>query len=387
MSQSFGRPAESVRNLTTVGGLLLLDIAANELTAYNDSARTLWELVQEDRADNDPVARFAAHYGIPREIARADVGRIVQQWRSRGLLVDSGTVARTSPPEQKAPTERTLAPPSNWAGTMTCRIQSSVFTFAAETPAAQQFFQIYFKHLETADAPADLHIALRAGENGEGMLVVDGIERHRTSDDALLVGAVHQTILQHIHPDSEWMAMMHGGAVARHDKAIVLPAPSGSGKTTLIAYLVSRGYDYLADDLVALSSDGCVTPWPLPLSVKAGSWPILSGLYRDWPSLPSHETARGPVRLIVPRRKVWDRAATPVEALVFPHFARGAAVELTRLAAFEAFQRLLADRIWLGYPITEERVRAMFAWLDGKPAYYLAYGDLADAARCIEDIV
>gem|GEM_PF-1447909 len=385
LTQIFGRPADSVRTLTTAGGMLLLDTARNELTAYNESARHLWELVQT--SDADPVRSFAAHYSIPHEIARTDVGRIVQEWQSRGLLMTGGTVAPPARAEENAPADGTRPPRSDWVGTLTCTIRKSVIVLAAETPAARQFIQIYFKHLETADARADIRIELREGNSGESVLAVDGVERYRTSDDGLLFGAVHQTVLQHIHPDSAWMAMVHGGAVTRNGKAVVLAAPSGSGKTTLIASLLPRGYDYFADDLVALSADGLIRPWPLPLSVKTGSWPVLSGMYPDWPTFPQHDTSRGAVRFIVPKPEAWDRAPAPVQALVFPEFSPGAAVALTQLTAFEAFQRLLNDRVWLGYPITEERVRRMLDWLGERPTYHLLHGNVDDAARYIEDIV
>jgi len=366
--------------------MLLLDTAANELTAYNDTARHLWELLRHDRPDDDLIASFAAHYAIPYDIAHTDVERIARQWQSRGLLVNECSAPLFRPQAEKVTTDWTRAPKPDWAGTLTCKIRTSVFAFAAETPAAHQLLQMYFKHLETDELRADVHIELRTAAGGESALVVDGIERFRTRDDGLFFGALHQTVLQHIHPDSAWMAMMHGGAVARDGRALVMSAPSGSGKTTLIAALLPRGYDYFADDLVALSADGWITPWPLPLSVKAGSWPVLSGLYEDWPSFPRHDTARGAVRLIMPDRNAWDRAPARVQGLVFPQFSPGAAVKLARLTALEALQRLLSDRVWLGYPITEDRVRAMLAWLGDTPAYHLVHDDVADAARCIETI-
>jgi hypothetical protein len=59
---------------------------------------------------------------------------------------------------------------------------------------------------------------------------------------------------------------------------------------------------------------------------------------------------------------------------------------LTPISAFEAIERLLNDRIWLGYPITEHRIRALLAWINVTPAYTLVHGNVADAARCLEGI-
>jgi hypothetical protein len=72
---------------------------------------------------------------------------------------------------------------------------------------------------------------------------------------------------------------------------------------------------------------------------------------------------------------------------VFPYYTAGVPAELRRLSPFQTIERLLSDRIWLGSPITEERVAAFLAWLEDIPAYALTYADLDDAARLIEDVV
>jgi hypothetical protein len=181
--------------------------------------------------------------------------------------------------------------------------------------------------------------------------------------------------------------MIHGGAVARKEAGIALAGASGSGKTTLIAHLIRRGYRYLADDLVALSApDGRIVAWPLPLSVKEGSWSVIARCYPGFQSFPEYPTTRGLLRQIVPRPEVWDADPVALKSLVFPNYVAGADAELTPLALIEAVQRLLSDRIWFGYPITEARVRTFLEWLENKPIYGLVYGDAFEAGRLIEDI-
>ena len=136
---------------------------------------------------------------------------------------------------------------------------------------------------------------------------MDGIERLRTCDAGQLIGAVNQTILEQIHPGIEWLAIIHGAAVARDGTGWAIPAACGSGKTTLTAYLLARGYDYLADDHVALSApDGRIVPWPLPMSIKEGSWDVLSQYYQNLPHFPQYRTKRGEARQLVPSAEVWD---------------------------------------------------------------------------------
>ena len=263
-----------------------------------------------------------------------------------------------------------------------------VFTIAIEPPPLVDFARIFFKHLETPSARPDVRIEMREAEGGETALVVDGQERLRTADGGQLIGAVNQTILEHIHPGIEWLAIIHGAAVARHGLGFAFPAACGSGKTTLTAYLLPRGYDYLADDHVALSApDGRIVPWPLPMSIKEGSWDLLSQSYRNLPGFPHYHTKRGEARQLVPSGEAWDTNPVPLKGFIFPRYVPGAKATLTQLTPFEALQRLLGDQIWLGYPITEQRVSNFLRWLDDKPAYTLEHGNVADAALCIEGIV
>ena len=247
--------------------------------------------------------------------------------------------------------------------------------------------QLFYRHLATPEVHADIRVALRDAKAGMTALVVDRIERLRTGDGGELIGALNQAVLELVNPGVDWLAMIHGGAIARNGRGIVLPAACGSGKTTLVAHLLPRGYDYLADDLIALAAPhGRIVPLPLPLSVKQGSWDLLAGAYPEITQAPRYETARGQSRQLVPPANA-DRDPVPLRAFVFPKYAAGAATTLTRITPLEALERLLGDRMWLGYPLQQRHVETFIAWLEDKPAYDLVHGDAADAARRIEDIV
>src|SRR4029079_12319490 len=130
---------------------------------------------------------------------------------------------------------------------------------------------------------------------------------------------VFQAILEYLHPEVEWLAMVHGAAIARGDAGLVFPAASGSGKTTLVAYLAAQdGFTYLADDLVVLAApSGQIVPWPMPLSIKKGSWSLLSGSYPGLKDAPVYNTSRGEARLVIPSPSAWKTAPVPVHGIVF----------------------------------------------------------------------
>lgn len=55
------------------------------------------------------------------------------------------------------------------------------------------------------------------------------------------------------------------GAVAHHNRAILLPGPALSGKTTLVSALVDAGCDYYSDQYAVLDERGLVHPYARPL--------------------------------------------------------------------------------------------------------------------------
>jgi coenzyme PQQ synthesis protein D (PqqD) len=381
--------AASVCRLPVEGGLLLLDPASGSLLAYNDSAREVWELLEDGRSDGDLVADFAGKYELPLEVARSDVQAILDDWQSRGVLASSAKphAAKAQSPA-KAEFDWKRKAPTSWSSEATYRVRGKVFEFAVEAGARPRFGMM-FGHLEAPGAKPDVRLEVRDAGEGETALVVDGVERVRTKDGGLLIGAVHQCILEHIRPGVEWLALAHGGAVARDGKATILSAACGGGKSTMNAYLVAReGYTYLADDLIALSAPaGKAVPWPLPLSLKEGSWDVLADTYRGMESFPRYRTARGESRQIIPEPSAWDIEPVPVRTILFPSYVAGATPQLTAITPFEALQRLLSDRIWLGYPVKEACVTAFLDWLDRTPAYTLVHGNVADAAVRLREIM
>ena len=69
--------------------------------------------------------------------------------------------------------------------------------------------------------------------------------------------------------------LIHAGAVALNDKAIMLPASSGGGKTTLIAGLIKNGFRYFTDEIGIIDPHTLeVYPFPKPLNMKIGSLPL-----------------------------------------------------------------------------------------------------------------
>jgi hypothetical protein len=69
---------------------------------------------------------------------------------------------------------------------------------------------------------------------------------------------------------------VHGGAVERDGRVLLIAGPSGAGKSTLTAALVRGGARYVTDEVaVADLATGELFPYPKPFDLTVGSWRLL----------------------------------------------------------------------------------------------------------------
>lgn len=307
---------------------------------------------------------------------------MLAHWRMHGLIGDTAPaiVDVGTPLGQQTAGDASAA--AHDSARWHCRIRDLTVSFSVERADDISNLRTLFQPFEVDASGADLRLDIARRDGAEWILHADGDERIRTAESALLLGAVHQAILERLHPQTTWLALIHGGAIARSGNGVALAAPSGSGKTTLIAYLAANGFDYLADDLIALGRPhGDIVPWPMPMSIKPGSVEVLSSRYPELARAPTYRTKTLDARLLPPQAGAWERSPVRLSCVVFPEFRAGSPAQMVALTPFEALQRLLADRIWIGYPLTEANVQAFLDLLDRTPAFALTYEDLADAAR------
>jgi hypothetical protein len=369
------------------GGLLLFDRTHGRLLAFNDTAREVWDWIEAGRSPADLAPAFSQAWSISESRALADIDSIVGQWLAHGLLAADGAAPAPQPDQVfPEPGSREHPRPTGRGEEWTCTIRGTAIAFSVDSAVGP--VRAMLRHLDTPGAAPTALIEVATTASGAFVVLRDGIERIRTVDAGQLVGGLWQTIIEAIHRDLRWLAVMHGAAVARNGAGIALSAPSGSGKSTLAAGLVGHGFDYLADDTVGLMApNGSIVPWPLPLSIKPGSVDVLAPLYPGIAAAPRYRTKGVKARLLVPPAAAWDRAPVETRHLVFPSFVRGAAPELVTLSTFEALERLLADRVWLGNPMTESAVVAFLGWLESRPSHAVRYGALDDAVRLVEELV
>ncbi len=354
------------------------------MLAYNSSAALVWRQIARDGHLKGAADALVAAYGISSDQAWLDASAIVAHWQLQGLLADGSRSMRVPPRGSQSDTANV---PSQMAVAYraTYRIGGRAFRIVIQEGNVALRVESLFRPFRVKSGAADETFRVTVSPAGDELILTGaGKDILRTRCCAEMTGALFQAVLTSLNPASRWLAIIHGGSVSLDGRAALLAGTSGSGKSTLGAYLVSRGFDYLSDDMVAINGDGRVPPWPVPLSIKDGSWSVLAPHLPQLETIPSEAMWGRTMKFLPAAPSLWDQEPNHAAALIFPKFgARVAATRMTTLSPPEALQRLMSDRIWLGYPMRAESVKRFLGWLENIPAYELSYGSFENVERCI----
>lgn len=167
------------------------------------------------------------------------------------------------------------------------------------------------------------------------------------------------------------------GAIAKGDKAILLPGSSGAGKSFLTAWLLGKSFSYLADTLVCIEGEEFqALGLTHPLSFRKSAVQDLEALL----DIEQHraETIEGSTTELVPSPLFSGDGSTTsdtsVALLVFPEFRSGAALSIEALSPAQAALLLVANVVnnrrlpGLGLPLVSKVCKCV-------PALRLIYGE------------
>ena len=172
--------------------------------------------------------------------------------------------------------------------------------------------------------------------------------------------------------------LFHAAVLGKDETTIVFPDETGSGKTTIAAALMAHGWQFFSDEIAVLNVESlCVSPLPLPISIKPGSVGPLSRYYPELSEFTVYQRADGKmVRYLSPSTKnlieTLENSAS-VNYLVFPEYKQGTENRLNTLNKFEVMQRLAITGS------SNQDIKAMIDLVEKSPCYEIVYSDLPKA--------
>ncbi len=389
----------------------MVDLDRFNFTLLNGSAAILWlALLDRERSHTDLTADLAEVFGQQATSLRADVDRMLSQWRELGWLRSADAERVVIPAWTDAPS----LPP--YTGVARAQLEAAVAGTVVEwardmdflgTPVSVRFLSeassvgsdasiraaSFLGGLPPSDTASDQPVFCHVAETGIYLRLGDSCVKAADVSDALSRLVLWCFYLA--YGTENFLGTFHAAAVGRESGAILMPGVSGVGKSTLTAYLAAHGWLYGGDDIIGLAepADGdgrkLVLPFCSSISVKDGAVSLLGTFYPGLGDcdVVAYDTkhARFPS---VPRH--WQMGADPafrrIGAIVFPQYAPGVETRLTPLGLRETLLALVGIGYRAGERMDARLLEGLFDFLETTPKYRLAFCDLAAAEVALRQL-
>ncbi|MGH9247606.1 MAG: hypothetical protein ACRD29_25515 [Acidimicrobiales bacterium] len=263
------------------------------------------------------------------------------------------------------------------------------FSFAVNVvdPAFGRYLDNVFAPLATAGAPEHVYTVVRQEGPDQFLVAMDGDSLDTFPRPASTLSFLMWHINRQAIEQSTDLVLIHAGAAAHGDDAVVLPAPAGSGKTTLVTALVRAGMQYVTDEAVAIDAPtGMIVPYPKPLSIDAGSWPLFPDLAPEPdPAVRPYLSGQWHVPVGAIREGAVAGSSRP-RLIVVPSFDPTTSTTLSALSRGRAVGALVECSFNVGAS-GRERLELLADVVRRCDCYELVVHDLAEATRGVERLL
>ena len=205
------------------------------------------------------------------------------------------------------------------------------------------------------------------------MLLVDGNEVSRSADSFRLLRHLYREVVRKFIFENTDLVWIHAGCSASRDGAVILPGQWGRGKSTLVQALYKNDCLFLSDDVAPIDPrTGMAIPFPGTPQIREPSERVLR---RD--EIGSLSKSAVPIN-----PQLVGAGATPVKAIIFPHFTPGAKTSFETVPPAQAVAELLENCLSF-VDNTDVTIAALCDLVANLPTYRLLFSDPQDATMSI----
>lgn len=235
------------------------------------------------------------------------------------------------------------------------------------------------------------HIVFRLeqSESSENLVLYrDDVLMLTSNSDAQIAEFLLGEVSYHLADKSQGGLVLHAGALAWQGQGVLVAGGIGAGKTTLTAWLVSRGLDYLTDEMVFVPNDSdTLNAFVRPLNLKSPSRRVLQPFFNF--GAHSGSIYHAPSADLIPPTALrpTNVLSTPrLRLMLFPQYVPQTELEIQFLSKAQTGMALM--QTCLNARNVPERVLPQVARLaQVAPAYRLRYNNFDQIAASIESFL
>lgn len=220
-------------------------------------------------------------------------------------------------------------------------------------------------------------------------IFANGQETFTSVRDGQLGLALLHTVRSLLYDEARYDVAFHAAMVADSRHGLMLCAPRESGKSTLTAHLAANGFNLISDEPSFLSlNTASISQVEMPVSLKEGTWNILSD---DWPQLTdatTHERSDGRrIKLLHPPPGPPMKESARLTHIVFPAYAPSSVAQIESISSFRTIALLNEGGMLLGKQMTKDGFENFLTLICATPAFLARYSSLVEADQMIRRIL
>jgi hypothetical protein len=219
----------------------------------------------------------------------------------------------------------------------------------------------------------DEQVLLRAEESGISRCEVDA-----------LAPTIKAHVTERLIRSNRWMFSLHAASLVNDGMGLLLCGHPGAGKSTLTLQLVDAGLRYAGDDVALVGGDGTICGVPFALTLKQGSWDLLSRLHGDRYDA-THCRSDGVRVRYVPIPDAQTECFS-VGWIIFLNRVASGPAELTAIDRLDSIKRLIENAFAGDGRLSQTGFFALKRMVTGAQALQLTYGEAGEARRLLMEL-
>jgi len=339
---------------------------------FSETRQKLYELDQLGAFIWCKLAQGASLEDVHQELGQLGIGERAAReftWQAMNVWIDRGVLDL------------------DWRMSADCAFstvlaQRRISVRAANRELSQQLISLFWVTDDSGEEEED--IAIETMMLGDRVFFRGNDASIQRCEAAALAPTIKAHITERLIRSNQWAFALHAASLAKCGMGLLLCGQPGAGKSTLALELVDAGFQYAGDDVALIGADGTICGIPFALTLKQGSWRLLSRLYGDWNDVTHRRSDGAEVRYLpIPDA---HNGSLSANWIIFLNRVASGPVELTPLDQLDSIKRLIEGAFAADGKLSQSGFFALKRIVAGARSFQLIYSESAQARQLLMDL-